>query len=291
MSITVIIPYAGQADQLSQAIRSVFAQTFDDWRLLLVSDGADAEALAVAHAVTDPRVALAGDERRMGLATRLNESIRLVDTPYVARMDGDDVMFPERLSRQVEALQPSGRGEMVDVVGSRAVMLDEDAAVVGLFKEPPLPDTPVGYLRSNAFTHPTVSGRTQWFLDHPYRDHLRRSQDKELWLRTNRGSSFLKLGDPLLFYRVNRRIRKALYGASSRADREILREYGPGLVGSAKTLQLLFRSRAKQSMVSALGGSVGFERWYTGRRFEVSPEQGAWQATLDAVLKTPVPGL
>jgi hypothetical protein len=221
----------------------------------------------------------------------LNESIALVDTPYAARMDGDDIMFPERLSRQLARLKSGGRDKALDIVGSRAVMLDDEGVVVGLFKEPELPQSPVGYLRSNAFTHPTVAGRTQWFIDNPYRDHLRRSQDKELWLRTSGGSSFQKMDEPLLYYRVNKRIRKTLYKASSRADREILREYGPGIVGVARTQRLLARSRGKQTLVSALSGVAGFERWYAGRRYEASPQLESWQDLLRQVLRTPVPGL
>jgi glycosyltransferase involved in cell wall biosynthesis len=286
--ITVVLPFVSNVNHLHQALRSVFAQTVVDWRLLLVQDGADQATCTLVDSIRDDRVRLIGDARRLGLAARLNQAIYEVETRFTARMDADDIMFPCRLERLLSRLEAP---DVPDVVGSRAAVIDDASRLYREFKEPPLPTTPSGYLRSNAFTHPTVAGRTDWFRANPYRANLRRAQDKELWLRSSRHSRFVKLEEVLLFYRVGRAIRRPLYAASSQANRQILREYGPELIGSSATVRLLAASSAKQFLVTLMNGHRGFEEWYFRQRLVAMPAPSSWRTDLDTVLATPIPGV
>ena len=81
----------------------------------------------------------------------------MADAPLMVRMDADDIMHPERLRLQVAELANGW-----DVVGSRAWVIDNATELRGAFAEPALPATHAGFLRSNAFSHPTVAGRTDW---------------------------------------------------------------------------------------------------------------------------------
>ena len=54
--VTVGIPFYNNQDTLLNAIRSVFAQTFEDWELLLVDDGSVDSSLDIARSIDDPRV-------------------------------------------------------------------------------------------------------------------------------------------------------------------------------------------------------------------------------------------
>ena len=56
MSVTVGIPFYNAEQTLSDAIRSVFAQTFEDWEMLLVDDGSNDQSIEIARAVRDPRL-------------------------------------------------------------------------------------------------------------------------------------------------------------------------------------------------------------------------------------------
>ena len=51
------------------------------------------------------------------------------------------------------------------------------------------------------FIHPTIIGKTEWFLNNPYDEKAIRIEDAELWFRTREFSCFIQINQPLLFYR------------------------------------------------------------------------------------------
>ena len=119
--VAVGIPFRNAEKTLEDAIRSVFAQTVQEWELFLVDDGSTDRSLEIAHAVRDPRVNVVSDGCKRTLAPRLNQISWLASAPLLARMDADDLMHPARLERQVAYLEKKPE---VDVVGSAVVSVD-----------------------------------------------------------------------------------------------------------------------------------------------------------------------
>ena len=252
---TVGIPFSSERTaDLELAIRSVFAQTEADWRLLLVGDAPRPDLVDLCDRISDRRVELFVDGARRGLPSRLNQMISLTESPYFIRMDGDDVMAPDRISKSIAALR-DGRA---DVVGTRAYLIDEANTVRGLFHEAELPRSSLKLLTGSVFSHPTVAGATEWFRSNAYDERFTRAQDKELWARTWTSSRFIKLAEPLMFYRVNTDTPRKRAGLQGRWDRRVIRTRGPGLVGRPATSLLLLRSYARvtsQMMVHRIGKS------------------------------------
>ena len=91
MAITIGIPFYNAEAYLADAIRSVFAQTYEDWELILIDDGSTDNSLAIARSVDDPRVRVYSDGKNKKLASRLNELTQLATYEFIARMDADDV--------------------------------------------------------------------------------------------------------------------------------------------------------------------------------------------------------
>src|SRR5262245_23944987 len=55
-TVTVIIPTYNRAHYLGMAIQSVFAQTFDDFELIVVDDGSTDDTLALLRSIQDQRL-------------------------------------------------------------------------------------------------------------------------------------------------------------------------------------------------------------------------------------------
>src|SRR5690606_35730807 len=130
------LPFADNLPTLELALKSVFAQTEPAWELLLVDDGSTDGSAALAIALADPRVRLLGDGRRRGLAARLNEINQTARAPLVARMDADDQMHPERLARQLAAMEADPG---LDLLGSDMIVLDACGLSAGRRRPRPLP--------------------------------------------------------------------------------------------------------------------------------------------------------
>jgi glycosyltransferase involved in cell wall biosynthesis len=94
--VTVIMPAYNRAAYLREAIDSVLAQTLSDLELIVVDDGSTDETAALLAAVGDARLRCLRQEHR-GVSAAVNRGLRAARGEYIARLDSDDVWFPETL--------------------------------------------------------------------------------------------------------------------------------------------------------------------------------------------------
>lgn len=106
-TVSVILPYFNRTDTLTEAARSVLAQTHSDLLLYLIDDGSTDDSRAVAETLTDRRVRHLALQRNRGVAHARNVGLEAATTSLVSFMDSDDVWFPEKLEMQLGFLRES----------------------------------------------------------------------------------------------------------------------------------------------------------------------------------------
>ncbi len=250
--VTIGLPMLNVGGTVVATLRSIFAQTCDKWELLVVDDGSTDNSLDIVRRIRDPRVKILADGFHRGLVYRLNQIAEIAQTTYVARMDADDLMHPERIARQLAFLD---RHPGVAVVGTWAYVIDDADRVIGARETPVGSLDPRKVLRRNPFVHPTVMARRDWFLANPYDPGFPRAEDRELWCRTSGRDEFATLAERLLFYRDYTGPMSGKYAESCRTERRIFRRYGPPIVGRLGTWSLIASSRAKQTIYVAAAGA------------------------------------
>lgn len=249
--VTVGLPFFQEQRHLGDAIRSVLAQTFTDFELLLVDDGSRDDSLAIARSFDDPRIVVRADGQRRHLPARLNEIVRHARAPFVARIDADDVMHPTRLARQLAVFDAR---PACDVVGTWAGLVDGEGTLFAVAESSPLPPAPRVALVRGVLAHATILGRTAWFAANPYDETLTRAEDRDLWCRTATTATFGVVPECLYVVRVD--VEKGTflsgYVASQRQNERILATYGPRLVGRLETARLIASARAKSVVMMVL---------------------------------------
>ena len=100
--ISIGIPIYNASNYLEDAIKSVLAQSFTDFELILIDDGSTDNSLEIAKSFTDSRIKVISDGENRKLPYRLNQIIQLAKHGYIARMDADDLMDCDRLKIQFE---------------------------------------------------------------------------------------------------------------------------------------------------------------------------------------------
>jgi glycosyltransferase involved in cell wall biosynthesis len=253
VSVSIGIPFLNARPYLADAVRSVFAQTHDDWELLLVDDGSSDGSVDVVRHLDDPRVRVLSDGHHRGLCARLNQIASLAEGAYLARMDADDLMHPERVERQIGFLRAN---PSVDVIDTATFTVDDDLTPLGIRGDHPLDPRAEVVLRNGLLIHPTVMGRVEWFRSNPYDPMYVRAEDRELWSRTCATTTFARLCEPLFFYRECPAGNLRNYLSTERTVRAVLHRYGPPLVGGRRTRLLVMRSRLK-SMAYRLATALG----------------------------------
>ena len=289
VSVTIGVPFLDARRHLADAVRSVFAQTHEDWELLLIDDGSRDGSVDVVRPLDDPRVRVVSDGSHRGLCARLNQIASLARGTYLARMDADDLMHPERIERQVGFLRANPD---VDLIDTATFTVADDLTPLGMRGDGPLDARPAAVLRHGLLIHPTVMGRAEWFRGNPYDPVYVRAEDRELWSRTCATTRFARLRSPLFFYREDPAGNLRSYLRSERTVRDVLRRYGPPLVGARRTRWLVLRSRLK-SAVYRVGTGLGLQgRLVRGRNRRLDPaEIREARRVLSAIRGTAVAGL
>ncbi len=199
--VTVAMPVFNAGGYLRLAVLSIVRQSFADWELLLVDDGSTDDALQSIRDIDDARIRILQDGENRGLAARLNQCIDLARGRYLARMDQDDLSYPERFMRQVSALE---QDPALDLVAVRAITIDEDNKATGSFPYALTHDDICARpWRGFYLPHPTWMGKTEWFRKHRYAvPGPYFCEDQELLLRSHRTSRFATVDETLFAYRI-----------------------------------------------------------------------------------------
>ena len=104
--VSVIMGIYNCAATLQEALDSLYAQTFQDFEIILCDDGSkdDTYEIALANQQQHSNIVLLRNECNMGLNKTLNNCLAVAKGEYIARMDGDDISMPTRFEKEVAFL-------------------------------------------------------------------------------------------------------------------------------------------------------------------------------------------
>ena len=200
--ISIGIPIYNAESYLTDAIKSVLAQTYPYWELLLIDDGSTDNSLKIAQefAVKDNRIRVISDGLNKKLPARLNQIINEAKYDYIARMDADDVMHPQRLEKQLSFLE---NNKIYDLVSNGLISIDNQNEIKGFRCVSQLYDDFSQTSLSYPVLHPSVMARKSWYERNQYSLEYPRAEDFELWTRaiTKNDFNMAVLPDLLLYYR------------------------------------------------------------------------------------------
>jgi glycosyltransferase involved in cell wall biosynthesis len=105
-AVSIILPTFNRLEYLRAAVDSVFAQTFQDWELIIADDGSGAETMAYLRTFAGvPRVKLLCLTHTGNPPAVRNAALREAKSQYIAFLDSDDVWMPEKLEAQIASLR------------------------------------------------------------------------------------------------------------------------------------------------------------------------------------------
>jgi glycosyltransferase involved in cell wall biosynthesis len=203
-TVSVMMPVHNTAAFVARTVRSLLAQTYTDFELLIIDDGSrDASPRILRDlAETDHRIRLSLRENHGALATR-NQLLKLARGKYLAVNDADDISLPGRLKHQVDYLEAhpdvacvGGWFDMIDARGRRLTTL-----------RPPQGDAEIqrlalrghcsichsaGMMRRDAVERVGGYGRDFTF-----------AHDLELWLRLGEVGKLANLQEAVIQFRLH----------------------------------------------------------------------------------------
>jgi glycosyltransferase involved in cell wall biosynthesis len=196
--VSVLMPVFNGEHYLPSALNSVLGQTFSDFEFIVINDGSMDGTAHILENCRDARLKVF-HLPHTGLIGALNEGIARCSCDTIARMDADDVSYPERLARQWQFLLSHPE---VDVVTCRCDLLDEQGQVRGQTTGGVGEDMILELAAGNSIVHGSVMVRTTALPPSPV--YARAPEDYRLWVTMARARRrFHGLAEVLYAFRTH----------------------------------------------------------------------------------------
>ena len=202
--ISVIMPVYNGEEFLREAIESILDQTYKDFEFLILYDESSDDSFKIIqkYITLDSRVKLIKCERT-GILGALNKGIRLSKGDFIARMDADDVCFPERFEKQIKFMEK----ENLDICGGDFVIINNNNAFIEHVKVPKTKSEIILTMGFNVpFAHPSVMIKKDFLRKNKlfYGSNGKKyAEDLDMWIvMFSKGAIFGNLKEEILKYRI-----------------------------------------------------------------------------------------
>lgn len=128
--VSVVMPVYNAGPFLVEAIESILGQTYRKFEFIIVDDGSTDNSFNILqeYAQKDKRIKVIKNSRNLGAAQAATIGIKKAKGDFIARMDADDVAFPNRLEKQIKFLKEN---KDILAVGGQCVLIDRGGKVIG----------------------------------------------------------------------------------------------------------------------------------------------------------------
>ena len=199
MKVSILLCAYNAEAYIADAIESTLAQTFKDFEFIIVDDGSSDNTPDIIRRYEDERIKVI--EREHDYIDSLNIGIRHCHGKFIARMDADDVMEPERIATQVALMD--ARPDITVCTTWAQSFGDVEKTIGNVFKGE-IEDIGRLFLLGNFLIHSTSMICRQFLSRHrlqykryPY------AEDFRLWTDiAHKGGRFYIIPQPLLRYRI-----------------------------------------------------------------------------------------
>ena len=199
-NLSVLLPVYNAEKYVFKSIESVLNQSFSNFELIIINDCSTDNSEIEILKFEDKRILYFKNSQNLKLIETLNFGLSIAQGKYIARIDADDICFPQRFEKQVAFLENN-----VDygLVGSFAETFGEKNEVLKYSEEDI--DIRYGLLTHNPFVHSTIMLRSSILSDFrlQYDKDQLHVEDYDLWIRMLKHCKGKILPEVLVEYRLH----------------------------------------------------------------------------------------
>lgn len=203
--ISVLLPVHGKCNYLDSTLSSVYENTLQPLEVLVINDGIEQEYIKIIDKYMDKGNLRFIKNQGKGLVSALNTGLLHAKGVYVARIDSDDLMAPNRMELQRELFKQNS--ELV-VVGSQCTYINSKSEVTGVSQYPVgIVSNLEKFQKECLIAHPSTMYRLSAAKSiGGYRsvfnwDGVEIAEDFDFWLRLQKFGQIINLNTPLTSYR------------------------------------------------------------------------------------------
>lgn len=203
--ISIVMPVYNASAYLVSALDSILNQSYKNWELIAIDDCSTDNSHMILHHYSnmDSRIKVYKNIENLGVGKTLDKAIKLTSGKYIARMDADDIAYPQRFEKQMDYLLTHPD---VIAVGGQCRLIDEKGKVIGA-KVFPTDSEQLYEMLYNVvpIQHPTLMVNTHLLPeDFTWYDGWKVAQDLYLFFKLVHYGNLANIEDIVLDYRYYR---------------------------------------------------------------------------------------
>ena len=188
--ISILIPVYNCEKYIQESIQSVLNNTYKNFEIIIINDGSNDSTDDILRTIIDDRISVF-NKQNSGLIETLNYGLKKCKYPIIMRMDGDDIISPQKIENQVSYFRKSNS----ILTGTNGYLINSEGKKKGYIDLPTEHNQIIKSMlnMSPSFIHPSV----MYYKDAVqkvggYDPNYKHAEDFDLFLKL---SSFGKLSD------------------------------------------------------------------------------------------------
>lgn len=199
--ISIIMPAYNAEKTLDYAVRSVLAQTYKDFELIIINDCSKDKTAELIQALMreDGRIRMLNNDKNKGVSVTRHRGVEVAVGEWLAFLDSDDAWVPDKLEKQVVLQRETG----ASLLFTGSSFINADGKKIDAILHVP---ERIGYrklLKQNLISNSSVLIRKSLYQKHESMgDNMH--EDFTCWLKVLRsGEIACGINEPLLIYRLS----------------------------------------------------------------------------------------
>ena len=198
--VSIIMASYNADKTISAAIKSVIAQTYTNWELLVVNDCSTDNTLVVSETFDDPRIRIINNVNNLGVSETRAEGLAEARGDWIAILDSDDKWRPEKLQKQIDLIRKTN----AELVYTGSGFMNENGIIRDWVLHVPPFLTFKRLLKQNLISNSSALVKKELYRRfYAYGDNMH--EDYAIWLGiTKSGIKAYGIDEPLLIYRISK---------------------------------------------------------------------------------------
>lgn len=213
---SIIMPTYNRAGIITEAIESIYSQTFHDWELIIIDDHSNDNTKEIIDNLNDQRITYYYLDNNLGAGGARDYGIKRAKGEYIAIADTDDINLPNRLELSYNEFS---KDPQLDIVYGLVIRIEKDGTK---FCRPSHEFDAELLKHYDYIANPTTAFKKEIYLKHACYDHsIRTGEDYDFWLSClEKNAKFKFINQPLVMQKIHEE--STLLGTSLEKRRENL---------------------------------------------------------------------
>jgi len=200
--VSIIMACYNGSESISNAIASIFLQTYDNWELIFVDDGSIDNSIDIVRKIDDKRIKIHQLDKNYGRGYAYQIGNNNANGEYIAILDVDDWWYSTKLEKQVHYLE---KNKNISVLGTGMIVFDSDFMPHGIRNCYEITNNSKVELKAPPLAFATICMRRYIINKYEYDKRLSIAQDMDFLQRICLNETFANLPEHLYAYFENKK--------------------------------------------------------------------------------------